>query len=53
MPFFLVWDTEAAKTYNELRKRAKKSFENRKKSKKQRLRKKKGYSNKSERVSSS
>ena len=29
MPFSLVWDTEAAKTYNEIRKKAKKSFENR------------------------
>ncbi len=31
MPFFLVWDTEAAKAYNELKEKAKKSLENRKK----------------------
>jgi len=31
MPFSLVWDTEAAKTYNELKEKAKKSLENRKK----------------------
>ncbi len=31
MPFYLVWDAEAAKTYNELKQKAKKSLENRKK----------------------
>jgi hypothetical protein len=42
MPFSLVWDTEAAKTYNEIKKKAKKSFENRKKSKKTKTSKEEG-----------
>jgi hypothetical protein len=42
MPFSLVWDTKARETYDELRKRAKASVENRRKSGKTKASKEEG-----------